>query len=430
MKKLLALLFSMCMLLTACTGALAEGLVAEDGATIKIMGGAHLVSTLEVVMQDFMAEHPEIAIEYEKYSFSEYPTKMKLQFSQNEPVPDLILCHAQFFSQFMDAGYLTPLNDIINPDDYIASMLDTASRDGNIYGVPNQGTNQMCFIYREDIYEELGLTPPTTFDEYLEQAMVLKENGYYAGAFDPLEGPTKILVEFMLMLGGEVQTADGEIVFTKGVEAMELVRQCWEAGIWHRGDAASNQDFWNGWNAGEIACLPALGFYPAYFESNVDPEGNGGYGKLGIAPMFTFSEDGPASVILDTQFYAINTRTLYPNAAQMVFEYICANTDTTIAFSDVNENGIVARFGNAYIPGLERIVAEGSSGWDVFGGKEVVAFQAKDLLDTQATLRYIDDYTTEIEAIVGEVIGEMFEMGAYTSEEAIAEILDRCENDL
>ncbi len=429
MKKLFALLLTLCLILSV-TSSVAETLQAEEGATIKIMGGAHLVSTLEIVMKKFIEEHPEITVEFEKYSFSEYPTKMKLQFSQNEPVPDIALCHAQFFTPFMDAGYFKPLNDIIKAEDYLPSMLAAATKDGSIYGVPNQGTNQMCFIYREDIYNELGLTPPTTFDEYYEQGLLLKEKGYYIGAFDPMDGPASTFIEFMLMLGGEMQTKDGEIVFTKGKEALDLMQKCIDAGIWHRSNAANSQDFWNGWNSGEIAAIPALGFHPAYFMSNVDPAGNGGYGKLAIAPMFTFSEDGPASVILDTQFYAINARTLYPKAAQMVFEYICANTDATMAFSDVNENGIVARFGNAYIPGLERLVKEGSTGWDVFGGKQVVSFQAEDLLNTQAQLRYINEYTVEIEGIVNEVLGEMFDTGAYTPDEAVQEMLDRCESDL
>ena len=79
--------------------------------------------------------------------------------------------------------------------------MDPVTMDGKVYGIPNQLTNQYVFMYRQDIYDELGLTVPETFDDYFNQAVALKENGYYAGAFDPADsGCNEVFQNFIYML--------------------------------------------------------------------------------------------------------------------------------------------------------------------------------------------------------------------------------------
>jgi hypothetical protein len=199
-------------------------------------------------------------------------------------------------------------------------------------------SNQYVFLYRKDIYEQLGLTPPATMDEYFAQAEVLKQNGYFAGAFDPLTGPTDYFLDFMYMLGGHELNDDGSISMDKAAEALELMKKGYDAGIWHKSSQGSGEAYWTAFNNGEIAAFPAPAYQAAYYETNVDPAGKGGFGKLGIAPAMRFTPDGPATYIRNTEYFAINKNTKYPNAAKMVLKYLCQSTEAAVAFSSVNED--------------------------------------------------------------------------------------------
>lgn len=177
-----------------------------DGEKIELtlMGGAHLVSVAEIVLKDYLAEHPNIKINFEKYSYAEYPTKMKLQLSNNESTPDIMIIHDLYTPQFAKAGYLEDLSGMVNEGD-ILPVTAPATVDGKLYGLPNQVTNQYVYLYRQDIYEQEGLTPPATFDEYYDQGLKLKEKGYFVGAFDPSDSKCYLTFSyFVYMLGGEI----------------------------------------------------------------------------------------------------------------------------------------------------------------------------------------------------------------------------------
>ena len=87
-----------CMSLTGCGGSSNETKSGETAETtmsgseakeegeieLTMMGGAHLVSVAEIVLRDYLTEHPNVKINFEKYSYAEYPTKMKLQLSNDE----------------------------------------------------------------------------------------------------------------------------------------------------------------------------------------------------------------------------------------------------------------------------------------------------------------------------------------------------------
>lgn len=108
-----------------------------------------------------------------------YKTKMAIELRSPNP-PDI------FFSweggrakALIDAGYSAPLNEyydkfgwdeILNPAGVSLSVYD-----GKKYFVPWEMAAAV-FWYRPDIYEKYGLSIPKTWDEFLANAEVLKEN--------------------------------------------------------------------------------------------------------------------------------------------------------------------------------------------------------------------------------------------------------------
>jgi multiple sugar transport system substrate-binding protein len=77
--------------------------------------------------------------------------------------------------------YLQPLNDKIaeaklDLNDYSPAYIKAASSDDGktVYGIPLRGHAQVLF-YRKDVFEQLGLKPPTTWQEVAETGKVIRE---------------------------------------------------------------------------------------------------------------------------------------------------------------------------------------------------------------------------------------------------------------
>lgn len=423
MRKMMSFLLVLCMLLPI--AAYAQELVPEDGAELTIMGGAHLVSVTEIALKDFMAQHPEIKINFEKYSYAEYPTKMRTQMSAGDSTPDVLLVHDVFIRQFIDAGYLMPLDEIVDKTQYL-DVFANVEAEGLTYGLPNQCSVQVVFIYRKDIYEKLGLAAPATYEEYVAQAQILKENGYYAGAMDPTNTPDEMFRVFLYMMGGSEMNAEGSVTMDKAAKALTLFKECYDSGIWHNSWQANSEAFWTAYNSDKIACFPALASHVAYFESNTDPQ-SAAYGNLGIASAFTFGEDAPKSAIGNVEYFAINNKTRYPNAAKILVKYLCGTEEASLKFSNVNENGVMARYANGYLPGIQAIINHGAEPSAVYGGEQMVAWLAQNLMDTMPKTPVVDARTAELRTIISETIGEMLVNGTFTPESAVEEILFQSE---
>ncbi len=395
---------------------------------LTLMGGAHLVSVAEIVLKDYLAEHPNIKINFEKYSYAEYPTKMKLQLSNNESTPDIMIIHDLYTPQFAKAGYLEDLSEMVNEGD-ILPVTAPATVDGKLYGLPNQVTNQYVYLYRQDIYEQEGLTPPATFDEYYDQGLKLKENGYFVGAFDPSDPKCYLTFSyFVYMLGGEILDNNGNVSLNKGTEALELMKKCNDAGIWHTSQLAESEAYWTAFNAGKIAAFPAVAAHAAYYETNVDPAGDGGYGQLAMAAPMKFAEDGRTTFINNTEYYAINKNTEHLDAAKDVVAYLALSEEAALKFANVNEDGVMAQFATGSMAGIEAIVNGNTEGWKAYGDAKIVAELADMLLEVEPDIPFVDERSNEINTIISEVVGEMFLNGAYTPEEAVEEMKKRIDN--
>lgn len=100
------------------------------------------------------------------------------------------------------------------------------------------------------------------------------------GAFDPSDGGSYLCYTHLsICLDGEVLDNDGNVTMSKCDEALTLMKKCIDAGIWHNSLESDSEEYWTAWNAGKIACTPCIAAHASYYVSNVDPNGNGGYGS-------------------------------------------------------------------------------------------------------------------------------------------------------
>ena len=92
---------------------------------------------------------------------------------------------------------------------YLSALQDAGTLDGKFYGLPWYAGARALF-YRTDVFEELGITPPTTWDEWLAAMQKIKD----AGEIDPFGAATvqdgmHMFLPLVWQAGGEIATNEG-----------------------------------------------------------------------------------------------------------------------------------------------------------------------------------------------------------------------------
>ena len=80
---------------------------------------------------------------------------------------------------WIDGGYLVPLEGQASLANYEQSVLDAvrSQEDAQVYGVPF-ALQTLQMFYNKAIFEELGLSEPTTWDEFVALNQTLLDAGY------------------------------------------------------------------------------------------------------------------------------------------------------------------------------------------------------------------------------------------------------------
>jgi multiple sugar transport system substrate-binding protein len=178
MKKLLALLASALLTLSLVTLSLAQ----YEGVTIDVVThtGPQIAEPLQRRGKEF-AEATGATVNVTTVPFSELYTKILTDLSTGTNSFDGYVFAPQWMVDYVVPGYLEDLTPRIEADsalewdDIGAFFRDFSSTyQGSVYTIPLDGDFQMVY-YRTDVLDELGMTPPETWDDYL--AIAAAANG-------------------------------------------------------------------------------------------------------------------------------------------------------------------------------------------------------------------------------------------------------------
>ena len=132
------------------------------------------------LIAQFEAENPGIKVEYQAFEASTYATVQTTALAAGEG-PDIIHVRAYgAFEAIAAPGYLLTLDDKVPAlADFppLALNGNRLRRDGHIYAVPF-ASQTIALFYNADIFEELGLELPETWDEFLATAQQIQAAGY------------------------------------------------------------------------------------------------------------------------------------------------------------------------------------------------------------------------------------------------------------
>jgi multiple sugar transport system substrate-binding protein len=117
------------------------------------------------------------------------PTRQRtvLSFSSGKNDYDVIGMDYAWMPQYVNSGYLAPLDDMvtksadsINMGDYIKAYVDWGKLDGKQYALPWFGAVYTLY-YRTDLLQQAGVSVPKTWTEYVTAAKTLKDKLGIAG---------------------------------------------------------------------------------------------------------------------------------------------------------------------------------------------------------------------------------------------------------
>lgn len=214
-KYVTGLLLIVTLLLAACTGVApaaqpaggeaateaAAGETAPSGEVVELTMGSWRVDDVEqmnTILAKFNEENPNIKINFDPTNPPEYNATLRTQL-EGGTAPDLYYLRSFATSrQLFDEGFLEPLADLPGLQENFTAEARSpwATDDGTPYGVPMIAVSHGIY-YNQDIFTELGLEVPQTWEDLLAAAQTIKDAGY--SPFANGAGDAWTIAEIVLM---------------------------------------------------------------------------------------------------------------------------------------------------------------------------------------------------------------------------------------
>lgn len=165
----------------AVSAGLASTAMAEElSGTLRIisdMSNPAPRAVMEGLASDFDAMHPNLTVEVEIVDRDGWKSQIRNALTAN--APDVVNWYAaNRMAPFVNAGLFEDVSDMYANGDLpgLDSVKGALTIDGKQWGVPYT-YYQWGIYYREDIFNDLGLTEPTTFDEEIANCQAVLDSG-------------------------------------------------------------------------------------------------------------------------------------------------------------------------------------------------------------------------------------------------------------
>lgn len=156
-------------------------------------------------------DHPEEKITLRLFANDDYKQKLRVAFGANQ-APDLFFnWGGGALNDYVKAGKAEALTaSEVNSDRYTDSVMQSATFDGKVYGVPVNGLAPVVLYYNKKVLSDAGVQPPKTYDDLLAAVKKLKAKDVVPLSLAAnSKWPTLMYLEYLLDRTG------GSRVFTK-----------------------------------------------------------------------------------------------------------------------------------------------------------------------------------------------------------------------
>jgi multiple sugar transport system substrate-binding protein len=205
----------------------ATGVQEQETKELKVLAGAWPTTDIvKELMGDFEKE-TGIKITFESVPYMELHGKMMVALTAKEGLYDLITLNPDWAPALLAEGFLQPYDGYLKDskltpagfdvNDFFPSSMERFMYQGEVYGFPFETG---CFVnyYRKDLFEERGLSAPTTWDEYANAAVKCTIDSNNDGKIDiygaavPGSRGAQTAIEFITLLW----SFDGKVLDSAG----------------------------------------------------------------------------------------------------------------------------------------------------------------------------------------------------------------------
>ena len=213
LSRLLAVVLAITLLLSM------SGCGASDGKThltFQIWDVAQR-DGMQAICDAYTEQHPDVVIEVQVTSWSEYWTKLEAAAESNT-MPDIFWMHTDQILYYSDFGMLADVTDLYDdvdpnfyPEHYSEISLSNASgSNGRLYGVPKDKDN-IVLVYNKEMFDAAGVSYPDetwTWDDLTSASQQIYDKtgkyGYMAYCDEQLG-----YWNFVYQAGGYILNEDG-----------------------------------------------------------------------------------------------------------------------------------------------------------------------------------------------------------------------------
>ena len=193
------------------------------------------VERVQELIDEFNKANPGIVIKQEPQSWGEIYAKAPAALAAGN-APELLFAIPDFTPILKDLGQVQPVDDFVAEMDELHNFYDAAvepySYDGAVWAVPLYNMAHSLW-YRKSVFEEAGVEPPTTWDEWLDavEKLTTKEQ-YGIGLPASRQLYTDQTVYDLMINGGadEIYNEDGTLRFNnpETVSAYDFYNQLYQ----------------------------------------------------------------------------------------------------------------------------------------------------------------------------------------------------------
>jgi multiple sugar transport system substrate-binding protein len=291
------------------------------------------VEEMNAIVAEFNKANPNIEVLIDYVSYDALHDKIVTALASTPPAYDVFLMDDIWYAEFADKGYALDVSDRITPD-MKAGIFEAAWQittvNGKVYGMP-WFLDQKYFFYNEKLLKEAGFdAPPTTWEEMLDQAKVIKEKGIaeypIVWSWGQVEAAICDWVTLVYGNGGTMMDKDGKPAFNNpaGVKTLEWMVKTIDDGITNPASISYvEEDVRNVFSQGKAVF--ALNWNYMYDLVNFQKDQSQVTGQIKLSLMPAFKDSGVKSATIDGSMgFSVAATSAKPDAAWQYIVYLAS----------------------------------------------------------------------------------------------------------
>ena len=165
----------------------------QVSGTVSVMGiwVGEEQKSFEAVIAGFKEQQPDVTVNYNPVG-DNLPTVLSTAVQGGDPPDVAAIAQPGLMIQFADQGELQALDfaESTISDNFGESVVETGSVDGTLYGLLWKANNASTVWYNVQSFEDAGVEPAESWDQFTENAATLKASGTPAYSIAGADGWT------------------------------------------------------------------------------------------------------------------------------------------------------------------------------------------------------------------------------------------------